>query len=43
MTAEEAKKFGLIDSVVERENKSQYLDKFTTSTWITEHWSFILV
>ena len=31
MTAEEAKKFGLIDSVVEKKNKSQYLDKFTTS------------
>ena len=25
MTAEEAKKFGLIDSVVEKENKSQYI------------------
>ena len=32
MTAEEAKKFGLIDSVVEKENKSQYIDLITTST-----------
>ena len=31
MTAEDAKKFGLIDSVVEKENKSQYIDLFTTS------------
>ena len=27
MTAEEAKKFGLIDSVVEKENKSQYIEQ----------------
>ena len=25
MTAEDAKKFGLIDSVVEKENKTQYI------------------
>ena len=32
MTADEAKKFGLIDSVVEKkENKAQYIDLFTTS------------
>ena len=31
MTAEEAKKFGLIDSVVEKENKAQYIEIFTTS------------
>ena len=32
MTADEAKKFGLIDSVVEKENKSQYIEPCTTST-----------
>ena len=32
MTADEAKKFGLIDSVVEKkENKLQYIDQTTTS------------
>ena len=31
MTADEAKKFGLIDSVVEKENKTQYIDLTTTS------------
>ena len=31
MTAEEAKKFGLIDSVVEKENKPQYIANLTTS------------
>ena len=32
MTADEAKKFGLIDSVVEKENKTQYIGSITTST-----------
>ena len=32
MTAEDAKNFGLIDSVWRRENKAQYLDILTTST-----------
>ena len=32
MTAEEAKKFGLIDSVVEKEAKTQYIAIHTTST-----------
>ena len=31
MTADEAKKFGLIDSVVEKENKSLYIAYFSTS------------
>ena len=31
MTAEDAKKFSLIDST-RKENKAQYLDIFTTST-----------
>ena len=31
MTAEEAKQFGLVDSVVEKENKTQYIELFTTS------------
>ena len=31
MTSEEAKKFGLIDSVVEKENKAQHIAKTTTS------------
>ena len=26
MTAEEAKQFGLVDSVVEKENKTQYIE-----------------
>ena len=30
MTAEDAKKFGLIDSVVKK-NKAQYIDLFATS------------
>ena len=30
MTAEEAKDFGLIDSVVEKENNTQYLENSTT-------------
>ena len=30
MTAEEAKKFGLIDSVVEKGNKTQYIASYTT-------------
>ena len=32
MTAEEAKKFGLIDSVVEKENNTQHIACFTTYT-----------
>ena len=32
MTADEAKKFGLMDSVVEKENKTQYIAYPTTST-----------
>ena len=32
MTAEEAKKFGLIDTVVEKRNKTQYIATFSTST-----------
>ena len=31
MTPDEAKKFGLIDSVVEKGNKPQYIALFTTS------------
>ena len=32
MTADEAKQFGLVDSVVEKENKSLHIELFTTST-----------
>ena len=32
MTAEEAKKFGLIDSVVEKENNTQDIGFYSTST-----------
>ena len=32
MTAEDAKKFGLIDAVVEKENNTQHIASYTTST-----------
>ena len=32
MTPEEVKTFGLIDSVVEKENNTQYLDQISTWT-----------
>ena len=31
MTPEDAKKFGLIDSVVEKESNTQYIDFYSTS------------
>ena len=43
MTAEEAKKFGLIDSVVEKENKTQYIANIYNFNLISKYLSFILI